>query len=146
MPAGALTSLTEEELRIAGEIAAVPHNAEKEGPINWQNADYKGISGCKYFGEPVPVADEEEGPVKCGGLCGSPAKKRGPVPSEAAAKCPHESLKAKPRPTGIAESALEYVGNTPLIKFSRLSKFLGIPEGVELIGKCEGYSVGHKKK
>lgn len=48
------------------------------------------------------------------------------------------------RPTKIANSALELVGNTPLIRLDRLAKYLGTE--CEILGKCEYYSAGGSVK
>lgn len=48
------------------------------------------------------------------------------------------------RPTKIANSAAELVGNTPLIRLERLAKYLGTD--VEILGKCEYYSAGGSVK
>merc|ERR1719265_2604865 len=50
----------------------------------------------------------------------------------------------KQRPTKIANSALELVGNTPMIRLDRLRKVLGIEPTV--LGKCEYYSAGGSVK
>lgn len=48
------------------------------------------------------------------------------------------------RPTKIADSALDMVGNTPLIRLERLMKYLGTE--CEILGKCEYYSAGGSVK
>lgn len=49
--------------------------------------------------------------------------------------------------TGIAESALDLIGNTPMVRLSRLAKALGLTEaGVELLGKCEFFNAGGSVK
>jgi cystathionine beta-synthase len=48
------------------------------------------------------------------------------------------------RPTKIANSALELVGNTPMIRMDRLRKVLGVEP--TLLGKCEYYSAGGSVK
>jgi len=48
------------------------------------------------------------------------------------------------RPTGIANSALELVGNTPLIRLERLAAYLGTE--CEILAKCEYYSAGGSVK
>jgi len=50
----------------------------------------------------------------------------------------------KVRPTKIADSALDLVGNTPLIRMDRMAKYLGIK--AEILGKCEYYSAGGSVK
>lgn len=61
-------------------------------------------------------------------------------------KCPHMSVPRKERPTGIAETALDFVGNTPLIKLDRLKAALNLPPGIELLAKAECYSAGGSVK
>merc|ERR1719253_1303741 len=48
------------------------------------------------------------------------------------------------RPTGIANNALELVGNTPMIRMDRLAKVLNID--AEIYGKCEYFSAGGSVK
>ena len=48
------------------------------------------------------------------------------------------------RPTKIANSALDLVGNTPLIRLDRIRKYLGIK--AEILAKCEYYSAGGSVK
>jgi len=48
------------------------------------------------------------------------------------------------RPTKIADSAADFVGNTPLIRLDRLAKYLGTE--CEILGKCEYYSAGGSVK
>jgi cystathionine beta-synthase len=48
------------------------------------------------------------------------------------------------RPTKIGESVLQYVGNTPLIRCSRLAKHIGVD--CEILAKCEYYSAGGSVK
>jgi len=48
------------------------------------------------------------------------------------------------RPTKIGDSALDYVGNTPMIRLDRLRKVLGIE--AEMLGKCEYFSAGGSVK
>jgi hypothetical protein len=58
-----------------------------------------------------------------------------------------ETIPQKPkeltrRPTGVAESALDFVGNTPLVELSRLKKALELPEEITLMAKVEAFSAG----
>jgi len=48
------------------------------------------------------------------------------------------------RPTKIADSALDLVGNTPMIRLDRIRKVLGVEP--ELLGKCEYFSAGGSVK
>jgi len=48
------------------------------------------------------------------------------------------------RPTKIANSALELVGNTPMVRLERLRKVLDVEP--ELLGKCEFFSAGGSVK
>lgn len=48
------------------------------------------------------------------------------------------------RPTKLGMSALDYVGNTPLIRMDRIRKRLGIE--AEMYGKCEYFSAGGSVK
>lgn len=48
------------------------------------------------------------------------------------------------RPTKIADSALQLVGNTPLIRLSRFMEYIGTE--CEILGKCEYYSAGGSVK
>jgi cystathionine beta-synthase len=50
----------------------------------------------------------------------------------------------KQRPTKIASSALDLVGNTPMIRLDRLRKVLGVEPTI--LGKCEYYSAGGSVK
>lgn len=61
---------------------------------------------------------------------------------------PHKvNMPRKERPTmKIADSALDFVGNTPMIRLARLSKALNLPEGIEVLGKAEYYSAGGSVK
>merc|ERR1712216_969431 len=79
--------------------------------------DYKGLGACKYH---------EAGDKR--------------------SENPHQFPTRPVRPTGIAESALDFVGNTPLIRLDRLRDTLGLSPDIELMPKCEGYSVGGSVK
>jgi len=48
------------------------------------------------------------------------------------------------RPTKVGESVLQYVGNTPIIRCSRLQKQLGVD--CEILAKCEYFSAGGSVK
>jgi cystathionine beta-synthase len=54
------------------------------------------------------------------------------------------AAKRQVRPTGVGESVLQYVGNTPLIRCSRLQKHMGVD--CEILAKCEYYSAGGSVK
>lgn len=62
-------------------------------------------------------------------------------------KCPHAAMARRVRPVNsIAATALDFVGNTPLIKLDRLKAALDIPQGIELVAKAECYSAGGSVK
>jgi len=48
--------------------------------------------------------------------------------------------------SGIADSVLDLVGQTPLVRMSRLCAHLGLPEDVEVLAKCEYFSAGGSVK
>ncbi|CAD7970558.1 unnamed protein product [Amoebophrya sp. A120] len=109
----------EEVTKIADQIAACDWDESAEGPISW--TEYNGLGKCTYH--------QHKGK------------------EEKIAKCPHMmQMGPKPRPTGLAETALDFVGNTPLIRLDRLAKALGLPEKVELMAKAECYSAGGSVK
>jgi len=47
---------------------------------------------------------------------------------------------------GICDSVLELVGQTPMIRMTRLSKELGISDEIDLIAKCEFFNAGGSVK
>lgn len=58
-------------------------------------------------------------------------------------QCPHATVPRRERPTKIiADTALDFVGNTPLIRLDRLREALNLPAGIQLLAKAECYSAG----
>jgi len=56
---------------------------------------------------------------------------------------------AAPRPNtrdGICDSALDLVGDTPMIRLARLSNKLGLDPSIDLVAKCEFFSAGGSVK
>jgi cystathionine beta-synthase len=58
--------------------------------------------------------------------------------------CPHMSIPGKKRPSGPAGSALEFIGDTPLIRLERLMRLYNLP--CELYAKCEFFNAGGSVK
>jgi len=56
------------------------------------------------------------------------------------------SMPRRERPATIANSALDFVNNTPLIRVDRLRAALKLPEKIELLTKCEMYNAGGSVK
>merc|ERR1719387_3038369 len=54
------------------------------------------------------------------------------------------AIQRQVRPTKIGNSVLEYIGNTPMINCSRLTKHLGLD--CQIIAKCEYFSAGGSVK
>jgi len=105
---------------IADGVANVPYDESVEGPIPF--TDYNGLGKCTYTALAMSKTATE-------------------------GTCPHMlNMAPPPRPTGVAETALDFVGNTPLIKLDRLAKALELPAGVELMCKAECYSAGGSVK
>jgi len=119
-----MPTLTTEEKQIADAIAAVKYDESKEGKLDYPNYDgmAKAPETCKEYSF-YPLMGEKP---ETGG---------------------YESNPRKVRPTNkIADTALDFVGNTPLIRLERLKKQLNLPEGIELVGKAECYSAGGSVK
>lgn len=108
--------------QLADQVYKTPYTVENEGPLAFP--DYNGLGNCSYHEH---LADNAADPL-------------------AAAKCPHMSIPGKKRPTGIADTVLEFVGNTPMIKLDRLRRALDLPVGIELLAKAECYSAGGSVK
>ncbi|CAD7946364.1 unnamed protein product [Amoebophrya sp. A25] len=106
---------------IADKIAATPFvEGGDEEAIPFPS--YDGVKKCAYESE-APVKDQLEAKIVAG-----------------------KDLAPKMRPLGAAQTALDFVGNTPLIKLDRLKKALALPEKLELYAKCECYSAGGSVK
>jgi len=91
----------------------------------------------------TPYNESEEGPIAFPDYNGASIWKGG------FGDLPHKvGLPRKERPAmdTIADSALDFVGNTPMIRLSRMHKALDMPEGVEVLGKAEYYSAGGSVK
>jgi len=93
----------------------------------------------------TPYSEAEEGPIEFPNYDGAGAWKGSATNF---GDLPHKvGLPRIERPTKtLANSALDFVGNTPAIKLDRLKAALGLPEGVELVGKAEYYSAGGSVK
>lgn len=90
----------------------------------------------------TPYNADVEGPIEF------PVYEGAGIWGEGFGSLPHQvGLKRKERPTmKIADSALDFVGNTPMIKLDRLRSALKLPETIELLGKTEYYSAGGSVK
>lgn len=100
---------------IADRVYKTPYSETNEGKLDYP--DYKGLKAAAEPGCPDPLELAIEASV----------------------------VEQKLRPTGIADTALDFVGNTPLIRMDRLREALGVPEGVELLAKAECYSAGRRR-
>jgi cystathionine beta-synthase len=58
--------------------------------------------------------------------------------------CPHQSFPRHRRPSGPANSVLEFIGDTPLVKLERIMKLHDLP--CELYAKCEYFNAGGSVK
>jgi len=107
----------EEMKKIADEVYKKPYDAAKEGDLGIPN--YDGLGKCTYTGRPAA----QDG------------------------TCPHKMMGRKERPSkSVGSSALDYVGNTPLIRLDRLKKALGLSDKIDLVAKTECYSAGGSVK
>jgi hypothetical protein len=55
---------------------------------------------------------------------------------------PHSRVWTAPRPFRVLSSALEAIGDTPCIRLNRIPQSEGVPEGVEIVAKCEFFNAG----
>ena len=123
-------SISHEEMKsIADKVYKTPYSAEAEGPL--QFPDYAGL----HSSDRIPAGQQTTGFWNC----------EFDQDVTEVKKLDNRPMLERPSMT-IADSALQFVGNTPLIKMSRLHKSLGLPEGVELLGKAEYYSAGGSVK
>jgi len=93
----------------------------------------------------TPFDEAVEGPLKFPDYNGVGTNEIGQIVQKALDPASaHKPMRT--RPTGVAESALDFVGNTPLIRMSRLHKALNLPAELELCCKAECYSAGGSVK
>ena len=76
---------------------------------------------------------ENDGPSKCTWFPGTTEKS------------PH-TQESRFQPPKILDNILEHIGNTPLVRLNKIPGQEGVPEGVEILAKCEFFNAGGSVK
>jgi len=59
---------------------------------------------------------------------------------------PHEDQRRPYEMPKICDTILDHIGNTPLVRLNKIPAMHGVPEGVEILAKCEFFNAGGSVK
>jgi len=59
---------------------------------------------------------------------------------------PHEDQRRPYEMPKICDTILDHIGNTPLVRLNKIPAMQGVPEGVEILAKCEFFNAGGSVK